>query len=187
MSERHRTIRWLTLALLTALWSSVPADAIAQLTLTRFTVDGGGVTRASGGTYALGGTIGQPDAGRLSGGAFNLLGGFWAGGIAVTGVEDGDDADRPLAFRMYPASPNPFMARTRIAFELPRAAATRVALYDAAGRLVRVIAEGPMAAGSHSQTWDRRDQSGRAVSPGIYFLRLDAGRDRSGQKLVVIH
>ncbi len=41
------------------------------------TVDGGGATSSTGGTFGLGGTIGQPDAGRQTGGAFTLDGGFW--------------------------------------------------------------------------------------------------------------
>src|SRR6476620_2415367 len=45
------------------------------------TVDGGGGTFSTGGGYSLGGTVGQPDAGRHTGGAFTLDGGFW--GVAV--------------------------------------------------------------------------------------------------------
>jgi hypothetical protein len=41
------------------------------------TVDGGGMTYSFGGSYVLGGTIGQPDAGTLSGGSYALMGGFW--------------------------------------------------------------------------------------------------------------
>ncbi|MBC7263071.1 MAG: hypothetical protein H5T64_01795 [Chloroflexi bacterium] len=47
--------------------------------LSWWTVDGGGYTFSSGGPYLLGGTIGQPDAGRMSGGAYSLSGGFWIG------------------------------------------------------------------------------------------------------------
>jgi hypothetical protein len=42
------------------------------------TIDGGG-GMSTGGSYALQGTIGQPDAGVMSGGAFTISGGFWAG------------------------------------------------------------------------------------------------------------
>lgn len=42
-----------------------------------FTADGGGATWSEGGNFSLGGTVGQPDAGVLSGGAYMLLGGFW--------------------------------------------------------------------------------------------------------------
>jgi hypothetical protein len=51
--------------------------------LSWWTVDGGGQTYSIGGGYELGGTIGQPDAGVLTGGGYTLGGGFWRGG-AVT-------------------------------------------------------------------------------------------------------
>jgi hypothetical protein len=42
-----------------------------------FTIDGGGGT-SSGGAYSVTGTIGQPDAGHMSGGQYTLTGGFWS-------------------------------------------------------------------------------------------------------------
>src|SRR3989442_14917997 len=50
-----------------------------------YTIDGGGGT-STGGVYSLSGTIGQPDAGKLSGGNFVLDGGFWGGVFAVQQV-----------------------------------------------------------------------------------------------------
>src|SRR6266480_7057323 len=41
-----------------------------------FTIDGGGGT-STGGVFSVSGTIGQPDAGKMSGGNFTLDGGFW--------------------------------------------------------------------------------------------------------------
>jgi hypothetical protein len=41
-----------------------------------WTADGGGRT-SQGGSFAVSGTIGQPDAGQLSGGTYDLTGGFW--------------------------------------------------------------------------------------------------------------
>jgi hypothetical protein len=38
---------------------------------------GGGGGTSIGGDYTLSGTIGQSDAGRLSGGSFSVEGGFW--------------------------------------------------------------------------------------------------------------
>jgi hypothetical protein len=47
--------------------------------LSWYTIDGGGGMRTTGGTFALSGTIGQPDAsGALTGGTFRLTGGFWS-------------------------------------------------------------------------------------------------------------
>ncbi|GBC93731.1 hypothetical protein HRbin15_02233 [bacterium HR15] len=68
--------------------------------LTWWTIDSGGITFATGGTFTLGATIGQPDASNaLTGGAFSLTGGFWftPACIPTNGDVDGngcvDDAD----------------------------------------------------------------------------------------------
>jgi hypothetical protein len=42
-----------------------------------YTIDGGGGT-STGGAYQLSGTIGQSDAGAMSGGNYSLTGGFWS-------------------------------------------------------------------------------------------------------------
>ena len=58
-------------------WSALAANSYD---LSWWTVDGGGDTFGTGGTYTLGGTIGQPDASaELTGGSYALLGGFWGG------------------------------------------------------------------------------------------------------------
>ena len=51
--------------------------------LSWFSIDGGGATFSEGGAYSLGGSIGQADAGAMSGGADSLSGGFWAGVPAI--------------------------------------------------------------------------------------------------------
>ena len=51
--------------------------------LSWWTVDGGGQMYSIGGGYELGGTIGQPDAGVLTGGGYTLGGGFWRGGAVI--------------------------------------------------------------------------------------------------------
>jgi hypothetical protein len=52
------------------------ASAFAQYSIDWSTVDGGGGA-STGGVYTISGTIGQPDAGRMSGGNYTLEGGFW--------------------------------------------------------------------------------------------------------------
>jgi hypothetical protein len=52
----------------------------SEYTLTRWTVDGGGITNRTVGEYTLSGTIGQPDAGLLADDDYALGGGFWGGG-----------------------------------------------------------------------------------------------------------
>ena len=85
-------------------------------------------------------------------------------------VEDAPRADASVILgRNYP---NPFNPQTVIPFSLPRAMAATVAVYDARGRLVRVLADGTHAAGDHTARWDGTDRAGRATPSGTYFVRL---------------
>jgi hypothetical protein len=72
----NRTSRPFTAILLSILCFS--AAAHADYAIDWWTVDGGGAMFSTGGAYSLGGTIGQPDAGVMSGGSYTLVGGFWA-------------------------------------------------------------------------------------------------------------
>lgn len=77
-----RAARFLALAALLLLVSSVSAATLdADYDLSWWTVDGGGVTLSTGEGYSLGGTIGQPDAGVLTGDGYTLAGGFWSGAL----------------------------------------------------------------------------------------------------------
>jgi hypothetical protein len=53
------------------------AGAAGQLAIDWSSVDGGGA-RSSGGAYVVDRTVGQADAGVLSGGRFTVSGGYWA-------------------------------------------------------------------------------------------------------------
>ncbi len=57
---------------------------------------GGG--RSVGGPYALTGTIGQPDAANSAGGNYQVLGGFWPGGLLC--FVDFDDFARFASYWM---------------------------------------------------------------------------------------
>ena len=85
------------------------------------------------------------------------------------------------------AHPNPFNPSTTIAFELPRAAAVSLDIYDLQGRLVRrLLDESPYVTGSHKQVWDGRDGEGRATSSGVYFYRFTAGDQKRVGKLTLL-
>ncbi|HSU56971.1 MAG TPA: hypothetical protein VLT36_23210 [Candidatus Dormibacteraeota bacterium] len=64
------------LAILVGAAVSIGAAQAQSYSIDWFTIDGGGGT-STGGVYSVSGTIGQPDAGHLSGGNFSLDGGFW--------------------------------------------------------------------------------------------------------------
>jgi hypothetical protein len=68
--------------------SSAWAAPTADYAITWYTIDGGGGTLSGSGgigysAYMLDGTLGQPDAGVLTGGGYTLAGGYWGGLIGV--------------------------------------------------------------------------------------------------------
>lgn len=74
--------------------------------------DGGGAMQIAGGEFELSATIGQPDAGVLTGGEFALTGGFWSS-VEVACIQDlnGDNvvgpADRPTCWTIGGLAPRP--------------------------------------------------------------------------------
>ncbi len=81
---RKPCLLFVAACLLLLLSSVVLAQSGGGYDLSWSTVDGGGGTFSTGGDYSLGGTIGQPDVGVLSGGDYTLTGGFWYGGELET-------------------------------------------------------------------------------------------------------
>jgi flagellar hook assembly protein FlgD len=85
------------------------------------------------------------------------------------------------------AVPNPFQARTVLAYDLARRGRVALNVYDVSGRLVRSLVSGAVQeAGHYSVEWDGRDAAGAATRAGLYFSRLDAGGESAMRRLVRI-
>lgn len=68
----------LLLLLISLVSTSVVLSAPNSLTMTWWTVDGGGTSpELSGGSYSLRGTTGQADAGMHNSNGYTLYGGYW--------------------------------------------------------------------------------------------------------------
>jgi len=61
-----------------------------------------------------------------------------------------------------------------------------LALYDTSGRLVRQIARGTYAAGTHAASWDGRDGRGEPVAAGVYLLRAATAGEQSVVRVIVV-
>jgi len=59
-------------------------------------------------------------------------------------------------------------------------------IYDVRGALVRNLVDAIEDAGPHSLSWDGKDEHGNAVASGVYFLRMQSGRDAQTRKMVLI-
>ncbi|NOT33884.1 MAG: hypothetical protein HOP12_06910 [Candidatus Eisenbacteria bacterium] len=101
---------------------------------------------------------------------------------SVVGVGDRDHA---IELAMS-AHPNPAFGRVTASFALPNPARrAALVIYDAAGRRVKSLIDGPLSAGSHQVVWTGLDDAGRPASAGIFFMRLETD-DRSVVRKVLL-
>ncbi|HEX8386889.1 MAG TPA: T9SS type A sorting domain-containing protein [Rubricoccaceae bacterium] len=82
----------------------------------------------------------------------------------------------PLALA---AAPNPFGPSAALTLTLREAGAARVAVYDALGRRVAVLHDGPLAAGERTFRLD-----GSALAPGVYVVRAEGPAGGAALRLV---
>jgi FG-GAP-like repeat/FlgD Ig-like domain len=83
-------------------------------------------------------------------------------------------------------SPNPARDQALVSFTLPQNENVSLAVYDMAGRRLRTLNSGAMDAGPHQLPFDLKDQAGRAMPSGLYFLRLEAGGRTLVRRLAIV-
>lgn len=104
----------------------------------------------------------------------------------VIAVGDAQPAVPAAGLQVDPAFPNPFNPQVQLRFALAEPGAVSVRVIDLAGRLVREVLAGEMAAGTYVVSWDGRDGGGRAAASGVYFLEVRAAAERVVRKVVLV-
>jgi hypothetical protein len=109
--------------------------------------------------------------------------------ICATGLDrpagiDGAESIAPATPRVR-VHPNPFQDEVAIEFDLVPGGPTTVTIHDSAGRRVRRLAASEQSEGTQRLLWDGRDDDGRSVPRGVYFLEVRAGGRAIGEKLIV--
>jgi hypothetical protein len=95
-------------------------------------------------------------------------------------------AAAPGRFVLAQSAPNPFHPLTTLTYSLPGRGPAALRIYDAAGKLVRVLVEETQDPIVHEVRWDGRDQAGRGLPSGVYLARLEAGGRSAALKLVLM-
>ncbi len=105
----------------------------------------------------------------------------------VVGIEETDDHSHTIeGFQLAQNYPNPFNPTTNIGFRMSEVAFVELAIYDISGRLVKTLIRGNRGTGSYTVKWDGINQSGRHVSSGVYFYRLQAGKFTQTRKMILL-
>ncbi len=87
----------------------------------------------------------------------------------------------PAAFGLAPAYPNPARDQAALALALPEAGPVAVAVYDALGRRVAVLAEGEREAGTHRLVLD-----GSSLPSGTYLVRAVGAGTAVTQRVTLV-
>ena len=86
---------------------------------------------------------------------------------------------------LFQNAPNPFVSSTRIAFSMKERGHVRLTVFDAKGRLVRVLADEVRDQSHYVEPWDGTDGDGRLVPTGTYFYRLEAPGWNASKKMTL--
>jgi hypothetical protein len=87
----------------------------------------------------------------------------------------------PEALRLHAPFPNPTREQATLRLEVPERQEVRVGVYDVLGRKTATVVDGFQAAGRKELSFDTSQ-----LSPGVYFLRLEAGSTVQTRKLTVV-
>ncbi len=106
--------------------------------------------------------------------------------VQAGGIEEDCKGQQPY-FQLKQNNPNPFSSKTVIRFCIGQRAEGNLAIYDAAGRMVREwhlhAAYSMLPTGI---VWDGKDMNGQEVPGGIYLYTLTSGNYSATKKLILV-
>jgi len=103
----------------------------------------------------------------------------------ATSVEEGDSS-LPEEFVLHQNYPNPFNPATTISFSLARDSQTSIKVFNIQGKQIANLLNEHRKSGSHTITWDGKDQNGREVASGVYYYRLETPFNTATQKMTLL-
>ena len=99
-------------------------------------------------------------------------------GVRISLVSTGVGDHLAAGLSLAAPTPSPMRTNCSMSFALPSPGMVRLALFGLDGRRVRVLLDGPLAAGAHERIWDGRDERGTPAPAGVYFAKLVTAEGR---------
>jgi hypothetical protein len=106
--------------------------------------------------------------------------------IVLDPFSDAPELEGTLAARLERAHPSPSAGPVAARLLLPRSFSVAIQVLDPSGRIVLDLPERSFPAGGTPVTWDGRDQHGRPVPTGIYFLRARVDGAALTQRVAIL-
>lgn len=83
-------------------------------------------------------------------------------------------------------SPSIFKNSTMISYDLPFQTNTSLKIYNSSGRLVKTLQNGSLAQSNYRLTWDGKDDDGRNIPIGIYFVNLTIANKTTTKRIALV-
>ena len=125
--------------------------------------------------------------GSFKGSAFSEEGSFTISTVAEVGTGVDDEAGLPTQYALHASYPNPFREAATIAYDLPEPTPVTLTIYNVLGAEVNRLVHQVQAAGRQQVVWSGRDDAGRRVGAGVYFVRMHAGPATWTRQLVMVN
>ncbi len=101
-----------------------------------------------------------------------------------------DDELNPIAsesgYYLGQNIPNPFSKNTSIRYTIPEDTWVKLTIFDIHGQVVNDLINEHRLSGNHTAKWNGKDDSGKVLSSGVYFYRLQTDKFISTKKLFLI-
>jgi len=110
----------------------------------------------------------------------------WVAGVFEGVISEVPDAAAPRAAGIDAVYPNPFNPRTTVSYRLDHDGPVTIEVYGVDGRRVRLLLSDVEGAGAFTVTWDGRDDAGRPVASGAWFVRMHSGQVNDTRKVTLM-
>ena len=83
--------------------------------------------------------------------------------------------------------PNPFNTSTSILYKVAENSKINLTIYNLFGQKIRELVNEEKQQGTHSVSWDGRDENGSMATNGLYFCRVVTNEKETQMKRIVIN
>ena len=106
--------------------------------------------------------------------------------MATVGIEKDEELTPGANANLLSMLPNPFRTSIQIDYAISCAQDVNFTIYDVCGKKVKTLVDGYQEPGQFSVTWTGYDEKGRKLAAGIYFGRIEVGKNAVTNKLILI-
>lgn len=97
-----------------------------------------------------------------------------------------NNPDIPLVTQLTTIYPNPFNPTTTIGYGIAKLANVNITIYNSRGQLIMTFCEGLKTPNNYKLNWNGKDYNGRECSTGIYYIKMQVGKESYTRKAVLM-